>query len=72
MKNNEVGGTCGMYGEEERCTQGFWWGRLREGVYLEDLGIGEKIILESILKELVGRAWSGLIWLIIGGSGELS
>jgi hypothetical protein len=39
---------------------------------LEDLGIGKKIILESILKELVGRAWSGLIWLITGGSGELS
>lgn len=43
-----------------------------EGVYLEDLGIDKKIILGSILKKLVGRAWSGLIWLIIGRSGELS
>ena len=50
----------------------FWWGSLREGVYLEDLGIDKKIILELILKESVGRAWSGFIWLIIGRSGELS
>jgi len=29
---------------------GFCWGCLREGVYLEDLGIDKKIILELILK----------------------
>jgi hypothetical protein len=51
---------------------GFWWGSLREGVYLEVLSIDKKIILESILKEWVGRAWSGLIWLIIERSGELT
>ena len=39
---------------------------------MEDLGINKKVILELILKKLVGRAWSGLIWLIIGRSGELS
>jgi hypothetical protein len=55
-----VDGTCGTYGEEERCTQGFWWGSLREGVYLEDLGIDKKIILESILKEL---GWKGIEWI---------
>jgi len=51
---------------------GFCWGSLREGVYLEDLGIDKKIILELILKKLVGRACNGLIWLFIGRSGELS
>jgi hypothetical protein len=30
---------------------GFWWGNLRERDHLEDLGIDERIILKSILKE---------------------
>ena len=30
---------------------------------LEDLCIGERIILQLILKKYVGRAWTGFIWL---------
>jgi hypothetical protein len=34
-----------MYGEKERCLQGFWRGNLREGDDLEDPGIDGRIIL---------------------------
>ena len=36
-KRKEIGGACSMYGGEERCTQGVWWGNLRERNYLEDV-----------------------------------
>jgi GTP-dependent phosphoenolpyruvate carboxykinase len=49
-----------------------WWGSLREGDYLKDLSIDKKIILEWILKKLVARVCSGLIWLRLGTSGRLS
>jgi hypothetical protein len=39
---------------------GFWWGDLREGDYLEDLGVNERIILEWIIKEWDGR---GMDWI---------
>ena len=46
---------------------GFWWENLMERDHLEDLGIAERIILESILKKKkVGRTWTGLIWLRTG------
>jgi hypothetical protein len=38
---------------------------------LEDLAIGERIILKYILKKLNERLWTGLIWLRIGISGGL-
>jgi hypothetical protein len=50
---------------------GFWWGKLREGIHLEDTVIDSRIILEWILKKSVGRTWTGLIWLRIGTSGRL-
>jgi len=37
----------------------------------EDVGIYERIILEWILGEQSGKAWTGFIWLRIGTSGEL-
>jgi hypothetical protein len=37
----------------------------------EDLGIVEKIILESILGKWGGKVWNECIWLMIGNSGEL-
>jgi hypothetical protein len=33
---------------------GFWWGKLRESVHLEDLGRDERIILKEIFKN-----WDG-------------
>jgi hypothetical protein len=32
---------------------------------LEDLAVGYRIILKEILKEIVVRTWTGLIWLRI-------
>jgi hypothetical protein len=45
---------------------GFYWGRLGERDNLEDLSVDGKIILKWLLRKAVGRAWGGLIWLIIG------
>jgi hypothetical protein len=48
-----------MYGVAVRV--GFWWGKLREGDHLEDLGVDAMIMLESLLRKSVRRTWSGLI-----------
>jgi len=40
---------------------GFWWGNLREREYLEDLGIGGRIILTLIFKKWdAGMDWIDL------------
>jgi hypothetical protein len=40
---------------------GFWWGNLKEGYHLEDLGVVGRLILKWILNKLDWRVWSGLI-----------
>ena len=32
----------------------FWWGNLREGDYLQDPSVDERIILKCVLGKLVG------------------
>ena len=49
MKTNEIGGACSArWGGKVR--RRFWWGKLREGDHLEDVGVGERIILKWIFK----------------------
>jgi hypothetical protein len=43
-------------------------GNLKEG-HLKDLGIDVRIVV--IFCNLVGRAWTGLVWLKIGTTGRL-
>jgi hypothetical protein len=46
-----MGEACGMYGRQEGCIQGVWWGDLRERDYLEDLDVDGRIILKWIFKK---------------------
>jgi hypothetical protein len=49
LKGNEMGGECGTYGGEVRA--GFWQGNLSEVDHLEDLSVGGRVILYSVLKK---------------------
>jgi hypothetical protein len=49
---------------------GFWWGYLKEGAHLNDLGLHGKITLKWIFKNWDGEAWTGFIWLRIGTGGR--
>jgi len=42
--------------EKRRVYAGFWWRAQLEREQLEDLGVGERIVLK----------WTGLLWLTIG------
>jgi len=50
---------------------GFWWGELKEGINLEDLECGSRIILEWIFNKWNGETWTGLLWFRIGTRGGL-
>jgi hypothetical protein len=47
----------------------FWWGDMREGDNLEDLGVDERTILKRFCRKWYGELWTGLIWLRIGAGG---
>jgi hypothetical protein len=42
-----MGAACGTYGGEEKCIE-FWWGNLKDGDHLEDLGLDSKILLKCL------------------------
>ena len=54
VKKTEMGRTCGTYGVEKRCIQGFSEKNLREEDYLKDPGVDGRIILKSIFERLYG------------------
>jgi hypothetical protein len=54
-----MGGTCGTYGGDE-VHVGFCWGNLKEIEHLEDLDVDGSIVLKSVLKKSIGRAWTDL------------
>ena len=49
----------------------FWQGHWKEGEHLKNLDVCGMIILNCILKKLVARAWTGLIWFRLGTIGGL-
>ena len=72
VKNNKMGGACGMYGGEENCIQNFSWGNLRERDHLEDLRVDGKNNVEWIFQEICLAVHSGFSRLrIVTGGGLL-
>jgi hypothetical protein len=49
---------------------GFWWGDVRKGDYLEELGVDGSVISKWLFKMWNSLAWTGLLWLRIGTGGE--
>lgn len=47
------------------------WGKLKKRDLLENVGVGDRIVLKSILKEQKWRTCTELIWLRIGRSSKL-
>jgi hypothetical protein len=45
--------------------------KLKEGGHLENTGIHVRIIRKQVLKKMIVREWTGLIWLGIVASREL-
>jgi len=49
-----------------------WWGDLKDGDHLEDLGADGRIILKWMLKKWDREIWNELLWVGIGiGGGHL-
>jgi hypothetical protein len=57
IKEDEMGGSCSMYGEDEKCVQ-----NLKGRNHSEDPGINVRLILECILKSVGVR--TVFIWCI--------
>ena len=47
--------------ERGEVQEGFWWGKTDVKIYLENLGVDGRIILEWILKKWNEEAWTGLL-----------
>ena len=47
-----------------------WWGNMKIRDHLEELGIGERIILKWVLKKQDGSMRAAYVWLKSGRSGR--
>jgi len=56
-------------GVQERCISIFWFGDLRAGDHLQDLGVKGNMILKWTFIKWDGVGRTGLIWLWIGTDG---
>jgi hypothetical protein len=63
---NEMGGTCSVYGGEERRIQGFGGKNLKEGDHVGDPGVDGRIILIWIFRKWAVEVLTGTSWLRIG------
>jgi hypothetical protein len=66
-----MGGARGSYWWTGEVYRGFFWKYLKEGDYLEDIGVDGLIILRSIFKRWDWESWTGLLWLITRAIGRL-
>jgi hypothetical protein len=76
MKEDEMGGACGLCGRRREVHAGFWWGNLKERDHLKDLGMDNIILVRIILKLILKKqdwliVWMGFIHLRIGTVGGL-
>jgi hypothetical protein len=68
MKKNEMGGSCGSYGDRRGASR-ILVGRPDGKKPLGRLRLNGSIILKWIFKKVGGEAWSALLWLRIGTGG---
>jgi hypothetical protein len=64
-------GHVASYGGTGKVHTGFWWGDLRKGEDLEELGVDGRIIIEWMFKKWDGEEWTELLWFRIGTGGGL-
>jgi len=50
---------------------GLWWGNLKVGDHLEDVGVDGSEILADILKKCDGKTWTYFMWLRPGTNNGL-
>jgi hypothetical protein len=57
-----------MWNVGEKTRKWLWWEKLKKRDNLEDLGVIEKKMspIQMDLQEIVGKVWTGFIWLRMG------
>lgn len=61
-----MAGACGMHWERSETQIELQWGNMKEGDFLEDLGVGGRVISRWIIKKQNWRVWTEFIWHGVG------